>query len=80
MQAEALDAVIITNLKNIYYLSGFWGTAGCMRVLTFDSLVILQFLSAISLSEILKLDIHLRSCQAGSFTNFARSKASYLMV
>lgn len=25
--SEDLDAIIVTNLKNIYYLSGFWGTA-----------------------------------------------------
>ncbi|MGO2939450.1 MAG: M24 family metallopeptidase [Pseudolactococcus laudensis] len=32
MQSENLDAIIITNLKNIYYLSGFWGTAGTILV------------------------------------------------
>ena len=32
MQSENLDAIIITNLKNIYYLSAFWGTAGTILV------------------------------------------------
>lgn len=32
MQSENLDAIIIKNLKNIYYLSGFWGTAGTILV------------------------------------------------
>ena len=28
--SENLDAIIVTNLKNIYYLSGFWGTAATL--------------------------------------------------
>lgn len=32
IQSENLDAIIITNLKNIYYLSAFWGTAGTILV------------------------------------------------
>lgn len=32
MQSENLDAIIITNSKNIYYLSDFWGTAGTILV------------------------------------------------
>ncbi|GFH39624.1 M24 family metallopeptidase [Lactococcus insecticola] len=27
-----LDGIIVTNLKNIYYLSGFWGTAGTVFI------------------------------------------------
>lgn len=30
--SENLDAIIVTNLKNIYYLSGFWGTAATVLV------------------------------------------------
>lgn len=26
------DAVLVTNLKNIYYLTGFWGTAGTVFI------------------------------------------------
>lgn len=28
--SENLDAIIVTNLKNIYYLSGFWGTSATL--------------------------------------------------
>lgn len=32
LQSENLDAIIVTNLKNIYYLSGFWGTAATLLI------------------------------------------------
>ena len=28
MQEKELDGIIINNLKNIYYLTGFWGSNG----------------------------------------------------
>lgn len=32
LEEQALDAVLITDLHNIYYLTGFWGTAGTLFV------------------------------------------------
>lgn len=32
MQEQGLAAFLVTNLKNIYYLTGFWGTAGTVLV------------------------------------------------
>ena len=28
MQEKELDGIIINNLKNVYYLTGFWGSNG----------------------------------------------------
>lgn len=32
MKEEGLSAFLVTNLKNIYYLTGFWGTAGTVLI------------------------------------------------
>ena len=43
MEAQGLDGIIINNLKNVYYLTGFWGSNGTVfisrnrRVLVTDS-------------------------------------------
>ena len=32
MQEKELDGIIINNLKNIYYLTGFWGSNGTVFI------------------------------------------------
>ena len=32
MQEKELDGIIINNLKNVYYLTGFWGSNGTVFI------------------------------------------------
>ncbi len=32
MQEKELDGIIINNLKNVYYLTGFWGSHGTVFI------------------------------------------------
>ncbi len=38
MQEKELDGIIINNLKNVYYLTGFWSEKFCCLCLEFEAM------------------------------------------